>query len=278
MKNNNISQLVLEKININEKDLETIINAFSAYLDKYEDNYYYNYKYLPSYKKDFYKANLLLHEFYDDSLKLNDIILKNKRFSDLIGTIQASDQDMEIRILFNRSVLFDYTKKTIKKNNNKSIIGLPNKRAWSKYNSIDINVNLEFLIQDLHFERTFYKVSEKDIDKKINIFFNETYKLILERYLEMNNLMFLCEKHQQLDKNIMFKIVIDDLLIFYPLKYKSINTLYDDSVIKFITTTDGEKNNFIIHYGEKIIKLTIKNREAIITTIKDILLSIKGES
>ncbi len=274
MEERNIFKMIFDGTSISEKNIQIVIKTFSAYLDKYEENYCYNYKYLPSHLDEFCKANKLLPKFQDKCQELIDTLTKEIHFKNLISQIIASNQIIELKLSFNKSIQYDFTKEKILGIKEKSHLGVPEKNSWVNKDNISIDLRLDFIYRDFHFIKNVYGITKDNILEIYNDFMNNSYKVIVENYLrkELIELVnFMC-KYVLTD----YQILVSDCFIFYPLKYNNVDKLYENGVIQF---KEGEKDIIKIYFNKFAETISLKkDLIEIIETINKFFENSKGDS
>lgn len=237
-----ISKVVLNGLGLSEENIRIVINGFSAYLDKYEEDYHYNYKYLPSHLEDFCKANELLPKFGQTCEELINILSADVHFNSLKHQIIGSDQILEFKILFSKSIQYECTRENILE---KSILSVPVRNSWINKDYVSIDIRFDFLFRDLHFTKNVYGVTGENIVGLCIDFMNNSYRIIAEKYLNkdvidlINNIIY---KNELMD----FK-AFSNYLIFDFSRYNNIGTLYEDDVLIF---QEGEKDILRIYFNE----------------------------
>lgn len=231
MKEKGLAGMLFDNLGVGEREIRGIIKKFSVYLEKYADEYYYNYKYLPSHLDDFCKANQSLCKFEQNCERFNVMLQQQPLFADLMEQIKICNERMEFKIVFNNSVQYKYHRETLSGKIEKSILDVPEKNSWLNKDSINIDIRMEFNYQEVHFVKNLYDVTEKYILVLINSFFNEVYKKLINNYLEESWLIKLKEAKVKL-------IYIEDSFICDLENYRGIDNLYEDGVIRFESRKD----------------------------------------
>ncbi|WZL80746.1 hypothetical protein QBE53_13170 [Vallitaleaceae bacterium 9-2] len=256
---------LFEKLPLSSEKIHQTLKAFSAYLDEFNKDYKYNYKFMVSYIEDFENAMMAHEKYLKKCLRILNNLKKNKILKNEFQKIELSEGKVSFALLFDNVLYCDITK--INDEDPVKIIGSVKPHKWErivKNNDFDIEVTIKLKFQNLELTRRFYEDEKFQNNQQLLTvkFFEDSYKTITEEKIGTERFRNLITLNSILKENYSIKIIVDEnMSICFSEGVKS-ELLGCDSV-SFEEMESGDLNKIIISSSKKEYKFDIDNLDNI---------------
>lgn len=265
----NLKSYIYNELKVPSRDIKSIISSFSAYLDEFDKDFKYNYKFLVSHLEDFEKS-ILVHSILKNqcSIVIQELIKEQSINSSFAKILFYSDR-MSCNIDFNNALQYPIREFGNGEDPWRKNGTLP-QWSWEKIKEnkrVELNISIEFRYDNLHFSRRFYNVNT-DKNEHISLvqaFFNDSYRsLIIEKISEVSYQNLKVLRHNLPDE-YSIKVVIDDLHS-WNISRDIQEDYLADNVMELEKNGDLKSGTVLISFNGKKYKYSrskLKNIEAI---------------
>lgn len=272
------SQL-FERISVGPDEIHQILKTFSVYLDEFNKDYKYNYKFIVSHIEDFEKALKVHGKYLNKCLTILNKIKEHKLLKNEFQKFAMSKGKVSFELFFDNVLYCDITNIDDDDDDPFKIIGSVKPEKWTdiiQNDNFDIEVSIKLIFENIVLTRRFYKNDRFQINEQLLIvkFFEDAYKTIINEKIgveRFKNIVFL---NGILKEKDLIKIVVDDnMSVCYSKRFDS--DLLKTNSISFDTTESEDTGKVFISTSKKQYKFDIANLddiELMKKTIEDELL------
>lgn len=277
----NLKNYIYNELTQSSSSIKKTIEAFSAYLDEFDMDYKYNYKFLVSHIEDFEKAMKVHNLFKMKCLSIMEELKRDGSINNEFSKILKYNDRLKCNIDFNNILNYSIIE-TEENQDTWQITGTLKKQYWEKIienKCVDISLFIEFRYDNNHFSKRYYgiKVSEMEHVKFIKDFFNESYNLIIIKKLGNENFLKLKTLRLLLPECCEMSVVIDDLhsLIVSP---TIVDDYIENNLLKERKNANKTPGTFYISLRSKKIKFVKSKLDNFDGIKKELMSFIQEES
>ena len=272
----NLKSYIYKELKVQDSDIKKIIKSFSAYLDEFDKDFKYNYKFLVSHIEDFEISNLVHNIFKNQCSMVIKALLNERLINNFLKKILIFNDRMSCNIDFNNALQYPVRDFRNGEDPWRKNGTLP-KWTWDRIkekNCVKLNISIDYRYDNLHFSRRFFNVNtdKNEYISLVQNFFNDScHSLIIEKISEINY-QKLKTLRLSLPDEYSIKVVIDDLQSLMISRSIENNFLADDVMILENNANLNSGTVFISANGRenKFSSEKLKDIEA----IKDKLMTI----
>lgn len=256
---------LFEKLPLSSEKVHQTLKVFSAYLDEFNKDYKYNYKFIVSYIEDFENAMMAHEKYLKKCLRILNNLKKHKILKNEFQKIGKSEGKVSFTLLFDNVLYCDITK--INDEDPFKIIGSVKPHKWEcivKNNDFDIEVTIKLKFQNLELTRRFYEDEKFQNNEQLltEKFFEDAYKTITEEKIGTERFRNLIILNSILKENYSIKIIVDEnMSICFSEGVKSELLGYDS--VSFEEMESEDLNKIIISSSKREYKFDIDNLDNI---------------
>ncbi len=280
----NLKNFIYDDLTLSSNDIKKTIEAFSAYLDEFDKEYKYNYKFLVSHVEDFEKSIKVHTLFKKECVSIIEELIKDKSINEEFSKILLYKDRMRCNITFNN--VLNYSIKDVAVNEASwDINGTLEYHTWERTienKCADINIAIEFRYDSEHFLKRFYNVNaiKNEHVALVKDFFNESYRAIVVNKLGNDTFQKLKILRNTLPAEFEMSVVVDDV---HSLIISSgyLDNSFDYNLLRIERNTNKTPGTFFItlrNQKYKFVKSKLKNIEEVKEEIMKIIQDMGDEN
>jgi len=231
-----LKKYLYEGVSSSSDTIAETIKCFSAYLDQYDNDYKYNYKFLISHINDFEKALKANKLFKEQCEKVIAEILTDKLLKEQFDRIQKSRGEISCTIDFNNTLAYSIDNTKSESESSWKVKRSVKKQYWDdlvEYKSLKLNICVELQYKDINLFKRYYSVdtTNRKYLKNICSFFDNAYEEILKSSIKPEILNRLIELKFYLPKEHDLIVLINNKFLLYPLRFSDYCNLFYNKVM-----------------------------------------------
>lgn len=242
----NLYKSIFQPLEASDDLTEAVLEKFSVYIDNYDEDYLYNYKFIVSHIKEFLSVCSKAENLIKKAKKIKKALLNDKNLMIFFQAIKKY-QHISLTITLNNAIELNF----IKGDEKKEIIeikeiGVPSKKSLKYDEEVDIDILLRVGRNECI--ETYSKILISEIIEKVYIVIEQVVEFIIEKNHLEEYIKFLESIQYEEFKIDYFEFEYCNIFKYNPMNYKINGKRFTNQAFSFILKSENivEKQDYLI--------------------------------